>query len=271
MTDVIDKSSISDDNYTDLVIITTTFYGEDDVSEVRSLIACETLRRINDLGIKCVVVDGGSTREFIEQIDELENIVVIIDSSLGMGESRRKALEIAMTQFPESNYYLWMEPEKDDLIKETSIKSMLAPLQEGQTDIVVPKRESLDSYPKFQRKIEQRANKRVSDSLNIHDSEGKDLDLWFGPKMFNREGAKYFLNYKSKLDKWDSIIAPVVEGQRDGAKIKSVDVDYKYDVIQELHEQENPSMNRKRIDQYTKILPELGDEYWANRGEKNVK
>lgn len=257
--------NVNDQKLESLIIITSTLYKKDEVSEVRSLIALETLRRINDLGVRCVVVDGGSDTHFLENAGSLPNITVVVEPRLGMGESRRKALDIAVTQFPDSKFYLWMEPEKDDLVREDSLEAMLGPLEREESDIVVPKRKSLAGYPKFQKWIEQRANKRVANQLNIYDDEGQQLDLWFGPKMFNRCGAEYFLNYQSSLDKWDSIIAPVVEGHRKGARIKSVVIDYRYDTIQELHEEEDSEMNRKRIEQYTTILPELGDKYWQQK------
>ena len=123
----------------------------------------------------------------------------------------------------------------------------------------------MESYPKFQEWMEKRANKRAGKLMASEKEAEDEMDLWFGPKMFNREGAQYFLNYKGKLDKWDSIIKPVLEAHKDGKRIISVPVDFKYPETQKTQEENSRALKEKRFEQYRKILAELGDEFWIEK------
>lgn len=190
-------------------------------------------------------------------------MVLIVDEKLRMGESRRAALNNAMEKFQDAQYFLWVEPEKDGLITADSLNVMLAGLRENQTDIVVPRRKSKESMPKLQAWMESRANKRAS-SLQGSELE-ETMDLWFGPKMFNRKGAAYFANYRGSLDKWDAVIKPVIKAHGQGARISSAEVDYSYDPSQSESERDDRQMKQKRLVQYSQILAELGDEFWKNK------
>jgi hypothetical protein len=253
------------EQFSDLTIFTTTFYKKDDVSQVREKLAENFLKNAQDLGIKCVVVDGGSNEEFLKKVEGLNNVELVVDPSLKMGESRREALRVAMEKF-NTPYFLWSEPEKDGLINSDSLEAMIEGLRKKQTDIVVPKRTTKDSMPEFQAWIESRANKRAGGLTSKESEKVKEiLDLWFGPKMFNREGAEFFINYRGKLDKWDSIIKPVLDAYKAGKRIDPVEVKYTYDPSQTMAEENDKEMKRKRIDQYSAILAELGDKFWIDK------
>jgi hypothetical protein len=254
--------------FPDLVIFNSTLYKDDKISKIRQELALNFFENARKLGIKCVVVDGGSNKEFLEKLKSFANVTLKIDPSLGMGESRREALRMAMEKF-KNPYFLYADPEKYDLIKEKTISLMISQLRESKADIIVPKRTSMKSAPtKLQAWIEKRANNRARKIMN----EGKEkkieeeLDLWFGPKMFNQDGAKYFQEYSGTLDKWDSIIVPVVNAYRDGKNIRSVNIDYQYDPSEKKGEEGSREMAEKRLKQYREILAEF-DPYW----EKNKK
>jgi len=253
------------EQFSDLSIFTTTFYGTDEISRVREKLAEKFFNNARELGIKCVVVDGGSNEKFLKRIEALDNIEVVVEPSLKMGESRRAALQIAIERYA-TPYFLWSEPEKDGLINLDSLKAMIEGLRKNQTDIIVPKRTTKESMPRFQAWIESRANKRASELTGKQPENVEEiLDLWFGPKMFNREGAESFINYKGQLDKWDSIIKPVLNAAQEGKRISSVDVDYRYDPSQTIAEEQDREMKRKRIEQYSTILKELGDKFWIEK------
>ena len=255
------------EQFRDLVLFTTTLYGEDQTSRVRSHLAEQMMANAKELGVRCVVVDGGSNKEFLDKMKAFENVTVVEDSSLKMGESRRRALQTAvdMTAGAEQPaFFLWTEPEKCDLITADNLRIMVDGLRKGKADVVVPARRDMSSLPKFQAWIEARANKRakgVAVAGLPPDGEVEILDLWFGPKMFNIEGARYFLDYKGKLDKWDAIIKPVIDAHRGGKKVVSVPVDYIYDRSQK-EDEETREFKKKRFLQYTTILAELGDKFW---------
>ncbi|MCK4554135.1 hypothetical protein KAU19_04180, partial [Candidatus Parcubacteria bacterium] len=260
------------EKFKDLVIFTTTFYKEDRTSEVRSALAEELFKNARKLGIKCAVIDGGSNIQFIKKAEQFENVKFIIEPHLGMGEGRRRALteaiNMASTNIKESNF-LWVEPEKCGLITEANLTAMINHLRKGEADIVVPARKSKDTLPKFQAWIETRANKRAGKTLLLAEDEKdireEEIDLWFGPKMFNLAGAQYFLDYKGKLDKWDAIIKPVIDAHQDGKKITSVPVDFKYEESQKKYEEASREFKKKRLEQYATIFAELGDDFWKDK------
>ncbi len=254
------------ESFNDLTIFTTTFYKDDPVSKVRSPLAVKLVQNTQKLGAHCVVVDGGSTDLFLNEIRAMSGVTLVVDPSLKMGESRRKALELGHTLY-KTPYYLWVEPEKDDLIKPESLSAMLHDLREGKADIVVPKRMSFETLPKFQADMENRANRRASRlTYGVQEmNEEHNLDLWFGPKMFNERGASFFQNYRGALDKWDAIIKPVIDAYKAGCHVQSVPVDYRYDESQSNSETGDVAMKRKRLEQYATILRELGDTFWKRK------
>ncbi|MEI8361408.1 MAG: glycosyltransferase [bacterium] len=252
-------------NFSDLIIYTTTLYKSDEMSAMREKLALSFFKKIEKLNIKCVVVDGGSNVVFLENLQQISNLKIISDNSQSMGGSRRLALDEAL-KTAEAKYFLWVEPEKDDLISEESLSRLIDDLRNNNTDVVVAKREALESMPKLQAWLEDRANKRAMETAGVTVSEAKEVwDLWFGPKMFNREAAKYFMASKSSLDKWDTIIKPVIEAFQDGKKIANIVVDYKYDITQKSSEENSDNIKRKRLTQYVNILAELGDNYWKDK------
>lgn len=246
----------------DLVIYTSTFYdGKSEESNVRAKICIQFLENIEKLWLKCVLAEGWSTNaNFLEQLKKFQNITVI-KSHVGIWEDRRNALQKAIEENPNTPYYMWVEPEKDDLISEETLRSLVLKAKENEFDIVVPKRSNESTWrPKFQEWIENRANKRVFDELKKRWIDISEiLDLWFWSKLFTKAWAQYFLDYKSDLDKWDSIIKPVVDALEDGKKVWSIEVDYHYDTTQtenESHE-DNREIIGKRVFQYNRILREI--------------
>ncbi len=253
------------EKFDDLIIFTTTFYKEDDTSKIREKLALKFFENADKLEIKTVVIDGGSNSSFLNKLEEYENIKLVQKTDLSMGESRRHALNeaIKISQNNTPTNYLWAEPEKWSLLCENNISDMINILRKGNADIVVPERKNKNSMPKFQSWIESRANKKASDKLD------KIYDLWFGPKMFNKAGAQYFLNYKSDLDKWDSIIKPVINAYSDNKKISSVPVSFDYDESEKLYEENNRELKQKRLNQYSSILAEIGDSFWSKKIKNN--
>lgn len=261
-------------NFNDLTIFTTTLYKEDPVSQVREKLAIKLLENARNLGVNVVVVDGGSNETFLQRVRVLPNVSLVVDPSLKMGESRRKALQVAREQF-HSPFYMWVEPEKDALITAESLETMVAPLRENSTDMVVPKRKSLETLPPLQAKLEQRANKRASKiTYGEEKNENEVLDMWFGPKLFNETVSEYFARYHGKLDKWEAVLKPIINAYHDGKRIASVEVNYEYDPSQSGSEAGDRAMQLKRLEQYATILAEMGDVFWKKKiegGETNVR
>ncbi|PIT88134.1 MAG: hypothetical protein COU29_03935 [Candidatus Magasanikbacteria bacterium CG10_big_fil_rev_8_21_14_0_10_36_32] len=248
------------ENFSDLSIYTTTLYKEDKVSKLRQKLAARFLENAANLGVRCIIVDGGSNEKFLNKVHSYKNVELVIIPKLKMGISRRKALKLAVNR-SDTSYFLWSEPEKYDLIRPISLKKMIWKLRKNTADIVVPRRLSKNSYPKLQAQLETKANAKAKELMGDNFKLKGELDLWFGPKMFNRTGANFFLNYKGRLDKWDVIIKPVILAFQKGKRICSVDVDYTHDILQSSAETGDKSMETKRLEQYMMILAELENKF----------
>lgn len=247
------------EGFHDLTLATTTCYHNDQTSQLRSKLALETFRRAAKLNINLIVVDGSTRPGFLKKLEDFDHLTVVSENpSWGMGGGRRAGLKRAIEKH-DTSFYLWFEPEKTDLLDPESLKAMIKPLRRGKADIVVPKRRGMESCPPHQAWLEQKANRRATNIMlgRQPTAEIKDkqvVDLWFGPKMFNRKGAEFFLNYRSNLNKWDATIVPVIIAYRNGLKVITVEVDYTYDPRQKEAEENDKGMIKKRLEQYVQIL-----------------
>lgn len=259
-------------DFKDLTLYTSTLYGEDAVSQVRQSLGLQMLGRCNELGIAIVVSDGGSNQGFLDDVKSYPGVTLLHDP-LGatMGEARRLALGKALEEDDDPDHiFMYLDAEKVNLVDADSLTKLMQPIRSGQSDIVVPRRIDKSSYPRQQAWIEDRANHRATQLMRGNNpatpntSSETDLDLWFGPKMFNSTGARYFLNYKSNLDKWDVIIAPVLDAYREGLRVTEVPIDFTYPTTQTEFETDSRDIKRKRAIQYGSILVAMGDQFWQS-------
>ncbi|MFA5887126.1 MAG: hypothetical protein WC852_00220 [Candidatus Nanoarchaeia archaeon] len=238
-------------------IATTTFYkpgSENDA--MRAEIAKKTVRNAADLGYPIVIVDGGSSDELLKEFQSYgQNVYVHVEPKMGMGESRRHALNLAMKLG--RHVIAWVEPEKENYIH--SIAKTVEPIFDGSADLVVPRRASLASYPLGQQQAESMGN------LFWNKLTGHDLDMWFGPRTFRRDISAYFTTYNGEYgDKWDSIFIPVMDAIIGGENVKSVTVDYTHPAEQTAFEEQDLSLYLKRVKQLENLLPAL-ETHWKKR------
>ncbi|MFA6524249.1 MAG: hypothetical protein WC264_02655 [Candidatus Paceibacterota bacterium] len=259
-----------------LIIYTGVFYQDNEIYRTRSQIWFKTFDNARKLGIKVVVRnDGGLPDEMLNRIKAYENITIVDKkeggaNTLGGGrrEALQKAIEIADKEGKKNPVFLWTEPEKDDLIMEKSLLSIIAEIRAGSNIAVLEREEKAwDQLPPFQRWVEKRANKKANEIIQSTTGSEIKLDWWFAPKAFDKIGARCFLDYnsnKDRLDLWDSIMVPILNAIRDGKKVKSVPVDFLYNKkqIDNESDESNKEIKIKRIEQYAQILKELGDEKW---------
>lgn len=253
-------------NFEDLTLFTRTFYGDDPSSRLRQELALELFGHAYNDGVCIVVSDGGSNSDFLEATAAYPNVTVLQEpEGSTMGSSTRLALEQAISDAKDDpdHIFMWLEPEKVELVDHDKLAQLVQPIRDGQADIVVPSRKNLDTLPKQQAWIEMRANRRANNLMRKNaDDLGSVLDLWFGPKIFNRKAAQYFTDYRGRLDKWDAIIKPVLNAHSDRLRVADIPVDFDYPSSQSKHEDRNPDFQRKRLQQYGSVLVELGDPFW---------
>lgn len=260
-----------------------------ETSVLRMQLALDTFRNVAKVGATCVLTDGGSNKEFFDEINKInaeanrEVIRVIPESSakekMSMGESRRLAFFSAfggtidewnsgkrdVSDKKGAEFCLWLEPEKADLVTQENLEKILLTFSEQNAEIVVPARmqEGWETLPQKQAWIEKRANKEAAKIVG-----SPNLDLWFGPKVFSRSAAKFFL--ESKGPRWEGLMDPVHNAIKEGVVVAPASVDYRYDLRQKEMEEGDlgDDFFAKRIIQYTEIQAFLGNDIWKMMGNE---
>ena len=242
-----------------VAIATTTFYNPDsEISNHRTALAKSTIKNAVGLGYEVIIVDGGSSNEFLKAIEKY-GARIVQEKGSGMGRSRRQAIEMA--QNTGRKIIAWTEPEKMHYISE--LEKTVVPLLEDRADLVVAKRNSLDSYPTSQRYAENFGN------IVWRELTGKPLDMWFGPRTWKRSFSDYFLKYNGAYgDLWDSIFIPVMDLVFDKKRIKSIEVNYTHPRIQSEFEEGNSDFSAKRLDQLNNLIPAL-KTHWKKLNQNN--
>lgn len=263
-----------------VAIATTTMYpkwyvgelrpGVDEVDKIRGDLAIETVTVATQFGYQVVVVDGGSSPDFNEQVETL-GIKVLGQSRLGMSAGRQEAFEEA-SQLPGVEIICWTEPEKFSFVKD-GVAEAVGPILNKEADVVIPKRDeaAFKTYPAYQAEYEQRANRVWNNVLRSSGylTERENFDVWFGPRVFRNdpELLKLFLrNYSFKErglkidevvkpDLWpNATFIPVVAALAEGYKVKSVGVTYEHPQAQTVIEQDSAVFRQKRDRQYKGIV-----------------
>lgn len=232
-----------------VVIATTTFSKAIDL---RSRLAVRTVKEAGRIGYSIVVVDGGSAKEFREELLAC-GVLLFDEAAKGMGPSRRQAMREAAKLAGEDGIVVWMEPEKHTFVSE--LHKVMTPLLKGEADLIVPARKSLSSYPPEQEHAERIGN------LAFKYLFGREFDPWFGPRAMNQKALGYFLDYRGEYgDKWDSIFIPVLRAMKGGLRVESVEVDYSHPHEQTAEEIGRVDFLLKRVEQLLNLVPALEHE-----------
>lgn len=213
-----------------ITLLTTTFYK--DTSETRFHLACQMIGNAVGAGHRVVVIDGSPNIAISNAFSDIGAIVHKQISS-GMGASRREVFTIGARS--DSDYFVWLEPEKIDLIRYVS--ALVAPLRNGSSDIVVPERTEISwrSYPAPQAESEKSANKIFAEATN------NSLDVMFGPVAFARKTMSIFMecNPKEKFGVPDGYIQQIAVMTAVAKKFKVLPlaVDFFYPAVQKFEEE----------------------------------
>lgn len=257
----------------EVAIATTTFYPSKDgimAKDVR-LRAGLALKMLKAAKCPVVVVDGGSDAGWRREAASYG--AKLVDEIRGknhtMGKGRRQALAEAGNLNKE--IVCWIEPEKYPFLQ-TSFTYCAWQVYDHDADILVPRRQDeLKSYPLQQRLEELTGNLTVMEllrgyliknGLSVDESEKRVpyLDQWIGPRIMNRKGLEYFLNYNGKIgdavhDRWESIFVPLWQAMLDGKlKVRGTAVDYVHPKEQTELESSSPEYSLKRIQQLNAIV-----------------
>lgn len=231
------------------VIVTATFNKS--VGDLRAQLALKTVRTASGSGYAIIVVDGSPDVKFKNELSEA-GAAVCEETEKGMGPSRRQCIKAGLDTG--ADIIVWTEPEKYPFIP--CISGLVKKMRTDIPHIIVPRRRNLDGYPPYQAFSELRSNHEIG---NI--TGRPDLDLFIGPRVFNRISAEYFLGYKGERgDQWESIFIPVLRALHDGVPVQSLIVDYIHPPEQTATELEDEEMNRKRDLQRESLIRAMQEE-----------
>jgi hypothetical protein len=223
-----------------------------DANGLRPRLALEAIQAYVASGYEVVVVDSTkSDPRFRPQLVRPGVTILLEDEAASMGAARRKAMRRAGELAGPNGIVLWAEPEKP---LAHLVDTMVQPFLHG-CDLVIPSRESLDSYPPEQAYAEKLGNQFVQYLL------GKELDFWFGPMLMNQSALDFVLDYDGYWgDVWDSLMVPRLRAFAAGLAIGTVEVDYVHPQAQTAEESGDIEFLMKRIEQLRTIVPALHSE-----------
>jgi len=217
--------------------MTTTLYKSVDVLRFR--LACLTVKKATEAGYPIVVVDKSPIPEIANTLRNLGAIVFPSITTTGMGADRRLffflANEIAVAAG--CKIFLWLEPEKHDLIR--FIPSIIQPIKNAWVgvDIVIPRRSTASwaTYPDFQMASELIINEAFQKVTGI-----PDADMTNGPVAFHMNALKYFQAADGRKfgveDNYVQHYGPLI-ALRNGMGVISVNTDFVYPPEQKAEEE----------------------------------
>lgn len=234
------------------VVTTTTFATYNTHAEkVRADCALKTIMAANNYGYPIIAIDGGSPPEYIETMKNLG--AHVFDQQVpGMGNARREALQMAREFSSEKTAIVWTEPEKYPLIPELS--KPVSTFTEGDYDLVMLRRTSLDSYPPEQAMAYQLI------ALATKYLTGIDSDFGWGPTVLSADVVEYYLKYESSNgDLWDGIHCPKLRIINDGPPWTIVPVNYQHPPEQTAAET-GMGLFLKRVKQVDQLVRAIEEE-----------
>ncbi len=217
--------------------------------ELRSELAYTTIKNSLNNGYEVVIVDGGSEERILKKIRDC-GAKIFPQKLNGMGQGKRQAIEEALNTGRE--IIAWTEPEKVEYISE--LYRTVTPILKGKAEIVIPCRNSLESYSTIQKDSEKLA------SSIFEKFTGKLLDIHFGPKTWSKDCSIYFLDSKFVKSRYDYLVLPVAQAILEGRRVIGVDIEYIHPSNQTESEENNLPFSVKRIEQLTSMTRDL--ESW---------
>lgn len=263
-----------------LSIATSTFYRKwypgdlrspKDVDKIRGDLAIESTRISKQQGYRVIVVDGGSSHDFVQKLSE-QGASVYPQTEPNLSGSRRQAISLA-AQEAGTEIICTTEPEKVSVVENMS--RLVAPLLRKEADITIPARDDVafSTYPPLQAAFEQKSNRLANAIATKHIPGHSDvLDYWIGvrafhntPDMVSLFQRKYSLvptgaaiDQIANPDIWaNALYLPVFNALASQLRVMSVDIDYVHPTAQTQSEIGDPTFDRKRDIQHKNIILNL--------------
>ncbi len=238
-----------------LAVITTIRQGssQNPVERTRAEVFLDTAMACFSLEIPLIAIFKDCSEEYLKKLDELK-VVLVSQSTNGMGSVRREAIKVGIDTAFGVKYYLWTEPEKPNFPILAS--KTIAALDESSAEFCFFNRHSMNTYPLEQAYYYLFCRSAASRLV------GFDLDYAFGPMILTKDSARFLLEYEGEYgDLWDSILIPRLRILRGHIPYMVKMIEFYNDPRMTAIESGNPEMILKRIKQFKNVIPSLITEW----------
>jgi hypothetical protein len=182
---------------------------------LRGSLAVESLQQLINQGVRVVIVDGGSSDSFRNEVSNIGG-TLLYQKEKGYSESRREGIKHAFDQVGKVGVIMQMEPEKVSLTSPEMMSALINPVSKGECDLTILDRgfkigeisedtnkwfeekteENYAGYPAYQAHSETYLNKIMSNILREVSGKGDlpDFDLLNGTRVFSAKLYGDFMN-----------------------------------------------------------------------------
>lgn len=264
-------------------LVLTTLYPQYDplhperVDTLRGDLALRTCQAAQQDGFSLDVLDGGSNAAFLEAMRRA-GISILVHADATRAERKRFLYQHASG---DKNVKVVFSVEPEKRFSAEAIALAAEPILRGEADVVIPARDAAAwaTYPEYQVRSEQHANKQYNDILRARGllkSGDPDLDHFFGPRaiantpamtalmteqyeaMPLRHDRRDPLEQLSSLESYlNATYLPIVRALQEGLRVKSVTVPFHYPPEQCAAESGSATFDRKRDRQRRDIVTGL--------------
>ena len=250
-----------------LIVVAPTFYSS--VEESRFILGLDACRQAASNNIRLILVDGSPLEEIRTALHnagknhEGKSLVRVIPQVAPgkKGVALREAIQAALEEFDsaglagEDSVIAFQELEKVDMFRNWN--SVVNHMAETGAGIACPCRE--DSLFKSTYPIEQYYSETFG---NLYlDSLGSKIGLpsidWTaGPMALRCTLSKHWLDFDGQI--WDAQLVPMLHAFLAGAKVTSIEIDYRHSLIMKQQEEGKPEWSEKRLLQLNHLSEKLG-------------
>lgn len=237
----------------DRVVLVTTTFTKDPENDIRAKLALRSCEAAAESTYPLIVVDGSGIGHPFQNLMRQRGANVIDQVGKGMGASRRECLRAGLATG--ADIIVWLEPEKHSIV--LLLEACIDLVKYGTFDVVIPRRKSMMSYPKYQAWSEMEAN------LQLHGITGLPLDYYIGPRVMNRQTAELMADYQPNPelgygDNWEILFLPLLHMMQKGLTIGSYTVEYTHPEEQRV--EDDQAMRDKRDKQRNDLVTAMGRE-----------
>lgn len=167
------------------ITIAASVWARSDDEAARLRAALTVLSRF---GLPVVLADNGSTPDFVSAVSALPNITVLPKpdtTTHSLTEQMQRAFRNARESKPD--WILYSEPDKQWFFENRLAQFVEHAERFPDADVVIPcrNRESFETFPAYQRKMETTFNKIAAEWL------GNSADVLYGPLLLRPDLTRY--------------------------------------------------------------------------------